>query len=74
MTIARAFVEEIVRKFGIPQVLLTDQGSNFLSELFSNVCKFLRVKRVKTSAYHPANNGALERSQSSCRIFKTLYS
>jgi len=62
MTIARAFVEEIVLKFGIPQVLLTDQGSNFLSELFSNVCKLLRVKRVKTSAYHPASNGALERS------------
>jgi hypothetical protein len=26
MTLARAFVEEIILKFGIPQVLLTDQG------------------------------------------------
>ena len=31
MTIARAFVEEIVLKFGIPQTILTDQGSNFMS-------------------------------------------
>jgi len=62
MTIARAFVEETVLKFGIPHVLLTDQGSNFLSELFSNVCKLLRVKRIKTSFCHPASNGALERS------------
>jgi hypothetical protein len=48
MTLARAFVEEIILIFGIPQVLLTDQSSNFLSKLFSNVCKLLRVKRIKT--------------------------
>jgi transposase InsO family protein len=62
VTLARAFVEEIILKFGIPQVLLTDQGSNFLSELFSNVCKLLRVKRIKTSAYKSQANGALERT------------
>jgi len=48
-TVARVFVEEIVLKFGIPQVILTDQGSNFLSDLFANVCKFLRIKRIKSS-------------------------
>jgi len=62
MTIARVFVEQINLKFGIPQVLLTDQASNFLRELFTNVCKLLRVKRIKSRPYHPQNNGALERS------------
>lgn len=62
MTVAKAFVEEIILKFGIPQVPLTDQGSNFLSDLFSNVCKLLRVKRIKTSPYHPEANGALDRT------------
>jgi hypothetical protein len=28
MMVARAFVEEITLKFGIPQSILTDQGSN----------------------------------------------
>jgi len=42
-TVAKVFVEQIVFKFGILQTLLTDQGSNFLSELFANTCK-LRVK------------------------------
>jgi len=62
MTVARVFVEEIVLKFGIPQVMLTDQSSNFLSYLFANVCKLLRVKTIKTSSYHPQTNGALERT------------
>jgi hypothetical protein len=41
MTVARAFVEEIVLMFGIPQSVLTDQGSNFMSEVFANVFKLL---------------------------------
>jgi hypothetical protein len=61
-TVAKAFVKEVVLKFGIPQVLLTDQGTNFLSELFANVCKLLKIKRIKTTAYHPQSNGALERT------------
>jgi hypothetical protein len=61
-TVAKAFVGEVVLKFGIPQVLLTDQGSNFLSELFANMCKLLKIKRIKTTAYHPQSNGALERT------------
>ena len=62
MTVARVFVEEIILKFGIPQVLLTDQGSNFLSDQFANVCKLLRMKRIKTSQKHPQANGALDRT------------
>jgi hypothetical protein len=61
-TIARAFMEEVILKFGIPQMVLTDQGSNFMSEVFTSVCKLLRIKRIKYSAYHPQSNGALERT------------
>lgn len=61
-TVAKIFVEEIVLKFGIPQTILTDQGSNFLSELFNNICKLLKIKKLKTTAYHPQSNGALERT------------
>jgi hypothetical protein len=49
MTVAKVFVGEIVLKFGIPQMILTDQYSNFLSDLFANVCKLFRIKRIKTS-------------------------
>jgi len=33
-TIAKEFVLNIVLKFGAPAQILTDQGSNFLSDLF----------------------------------------
>jgi transposase InsO family protein len=61
-TVAKAFVEEVVLTFGIAQVLLTDQGSDFVSELFANMCKLLKIKGIKTTAHHPQLNGALERT------------
>jgi hypothetical protein len=57
MTVARALVEEIILKFGIPQSILTDQGSNFEWGFWKY--KLLKIKRIKCTAY---SNGALERT------------
>jgi hypothetical protein len=38
-TVAREFLQNIVLTYGIAEVLLTDQGANFMSELFANVCR-----------------------------------
>jgi hypothetical protein len=61
-TIARNFVFDIILKYGIPDQILTDQGTQFMSELFVNCCKLLQIKKLKTSVYHPETNGSLERS------------
>lgn len=61
-TVAREFVRNIVLKFGAPAQILTDQGSNFLSNLFKSVCKLLRIKKIQTTAFRPESNGGLERS------------
>ena len=45
-TVAREFVKNIVLKNGIPEVILTDQGAKFLSELFTSVCKLLQIKKI----------------------------
>jgi hypothetical protein len=60
-TVAREFVWSIVLRFGTPKVVLSDQGSNFLSEMFRNACKLLRIKKIHTTAFHPEVNGGLER-------------
>jgi len=59
-TIARAFVENVICRHGMPRELLTDRGTNFLSTLFQNVCKILRIERKLTSSYHPMANGGAE--------------
>jgi len=55
-------VIKIVLEHGIPEKILTDQGTNFLSEIFKNTCKLLKIDKIQTTAYHSESNGALERS------------
>jgi len=61
-TVAREFILNIILKFGAPAQILTDQGLNFLSDLFKITCKLLRIKNIQTAAFHPESNGSLERS------------
>lgn len=72
-TIARVLVEKIILKFGIPSVLLSDQGSNFMSDTLKRVCKLLKIEQIHTTAYHPQSNGALERSHRNLTEFLRHY-
>jgi transposase InsO family protein len=67
-TVAKQFVLNIRLRFGAPAQILTDQGSNILSELFKNMCRLLG-KKIQTTAFHPESNGGLERSH---RVTATL--
>ena len=61
-TVARAFVERIVLQYGTPQVIQTDQGANFVSEVFKNTCCLLKIKKIQSTAFHPESQGGIERS------------
>uniref|UniRef100_A0ABD2WU91 RNA-directed DNA polymerase n=1 Tax=Trichogramma kaykai TaxID=54128 RepID=A0ABD2WU91_9HYME len=56
-----------------PKVILTDQGSNFMSSLMSRMAKRFKIKQIKTTAYHPQSNGSLERSHHVLKEFIKQY-
>ena len=61
---AECIAEELVKIFarmGIPKEILTDQGSNFMSQLLAEVYRLLYVKALRTSPYHPQTDGLVER-------------
>lgn len=70
-TVARVFVTHIIVRHGSPRQLITDQGANFVSKLFKEVCKLLQIEKIQTTAYHPQSNGVLERSH---KVFKDMIS
>lgn len=45
---------------GIPEEILTDQGSNFMSTMLE-IYRLLQVKRIHTTLYHPQTDGLVER-------------
>lgn len=58
---ARAAVNELFSRFGMPFQVHSDQGRNFESKLFAAVCKALHIHKTRTTPYRPSANGQVER-------------
>lgn len=63
-TCARILVNDFLARFGMPLVLHSDQGRNFESDLFQEMCRLLNIKKTRTSPRHPSCNGMVERFNS----------
>ncbi|KAG5322116.1 POL4 protein, partial [Pseudoatta argentina] len=61
ITVARAFYDNWVANFGAPKTITTDQGSQFKAQLFTALFQLIDCQRIRTTAYHPASNGMIER-------------
>lgn len=61
---AEQIAEELIKVFsrvGIPKEILTDQGSNFTSQLLAELYRFLHIHPIRTTPYHPQTDGLVER-------------
>ena len=54
-------------RLGIPETVLSDNGSQFTCELMREVEKLLRIKHKVCSVFHPAGNGLVERLNGSLK-------
>ena len=73
VTIARILVNEICFKFSPPQCLLSDLGSNFISEVVKETCNLFGIERIYTSPYHPQTDGLLEKFHSTLGKNLSMY-
>jgi hypothetical protein len=55
-TVAAIFKKEILTRWGIPDFLLSDRGTQFVSSVFKEVCEKWNVTPKLTTAYHPQTN------------------
>ena len=60
-TIAKVVVEGFISRFGIPSTIHTDQGRDFESNLFRDMCKRMEIEKTRTTPWHPQSDGMVER-------------
>ena len=61
---SKGIARELVLMFsrvGIPEEILTDQGTPFMSRIMKDLCKLMQIKQLRTSVYHPQTDGLVER-------------
>ncbi|GFR64154.1 Gypsy retrotransposon integrase-like protein 1 [Elysia marginata] len=59
-TVAEALVD-IYSRLGVPEEVLNDQGTQFMSDCMTEVCRLLGIKQKAMTPYHPRCNGLVER-------------
>ena len=62
LSTAKCLYDNYFRHFGFPQCLMSDQGKEFCNGIIESLCIYLGIKKIRTTAYHPQSNGAVERS------------
>ena len=64
-TTSTATIEKLRKIFaihGLPDTIVSDNGSNFTSNEFEEFMKKNSIKHIKVAPYHPASNGQAERA------------
>jgi hypothetical protein len=59
---ARDFFINIVHRFGVPNRIITDNGTQFTGGVFQDFCEDFGIKICYASAAHPMSNGKVERA------------
>ena len=63
-TTAQILFNEYFCKYGVPSVILSDQGSHFRNQLMDNIQKLIGYNHIYSTPYHPQTNGIVERFNS----------
>ena len=59
--VANALVDNWVSRFGVPDTITHDKGTQFESKLFASLARLIWSDRIRTSAYNFRANGMVER-------------
>jgi transposase InsO family protein len=72
-TVAKIIVEEVIARFGVPCFIHSDQGRQFESNLFKEMCVLLGIGKTRTNPYHPKSDGMVERFNKTLEAMLSAY-
>ena len=59
--LARIFLDNIIKLHGLPSVIISDRGPQFVAKFWRKLCESLDIEVRLSTAYHPQTDGQTER-------------
>lgn len=69
ISVARAFVNNFVLRYGIPKQVISDRGTEFVSTVMREVCSLLQISQLTSTSYHHQSIGGLENTHKNLMSF-----
>ena len=70
---ARLLLENLYKRFGLPDKIISDRGPQFASRGFIELLKLLGIKSALSTAYHPQTDGTTERVNQEIEAYLSIY-
>ena len=71
--IARLLVNNLYKRFGLPDRMLSDRDPRFAAKSFREMMKLLGIESNLTTAYRPQSDGATERFNQEIEAYLSIY-
>ncbi|KNZ61877.1 putative retrotransposon nucleocapsid protein, partial [Puccinia sorghi] len=59
--LADLFIKHVFSKHGLPDNIVSDRSSLFVSSFWTSLCQHLKIQQNLSTAYHPESDGQTER-------------
>ena len=67
--LAKVIIDVIVWHHGLPDSIISNPGSVFISKFWSLLCYFLDIKQRLSTVFHPQTDGQTEKQNSTIRAY-----
>jgi len=61
-TVAKAIFESFILKYGPMKTFITDMGTEYKNSIIDDLCKYLNIENITSTAHHHQTVGTIERS------------
>ena len=71
--VANLLLENIYKRFGLPDEIISDRGPQFTAHAFHELLKLLNVTSKISTAYHPQTDRATERVNQEIEAYLSIF-
>ena len=73
VSVAENFVKYVFKLHGLPDSIVSDRGTQFVSDFWEALCSRLQIKARLSTAYHPETDGQTENANAVMEQYLRMY-